>query len=281
MTQGIAHYKIGDPFSGFMLIREARKGVASNGKPFLTLMFRDKTGEIEAKLWDASTEDEEAYTAETIVKLQGMIGEFRGQAQFRINSIRPAVATDGVSLNDFLETAPIQKEVLYEKIMEATFAMENPNIQRIVRAFINKYKEDLLQYPAATRNHHEYVSGLAHHIVSMLNIARELSKLYLEINKDLLYAGIILHDLGKLHELSGVTSPTYTTKGKLLGHIPMMVSEIESVADELNITGEEVLILQHLVLSLIYTYVRIKVNNLAKTLQNPFIAKGFFSFSFY
>src|SRR5690625_2059631 len=232
-----------------MLIREARKGIASNGKPFLTLIFQDKTGEIEAKLWEASKEDEETFTTETIVKLSGMISEFRGKAQFRINQIRPAVATDGYTLADFLEQAPVKKEALYEKIMEAVFAMENSNIQRIVRAFINKYKDELLQYPAAIRNHHAYVSGLAHHIVSMLKIAKELYNLYPEINRDLLYAGIILHDLGKMNELSNVTAPTYTIEGKLLGHIPIMVTEIEQVANDLNIEGEEVLILKHLVLS--------------------------------
>src|SRR5690625_6613471 len=90
-----------------------------------------------------------------------------------------------------------------EKITEAIFEMENPTLQRIVRAFIKKYQDDLLTYPAASRNHHEYVSGLAHHIVSMLTIAKELCKIYPQLNKDLLYAGIILHDLGKLKELSG------------------------------------------------------------------------------
>lgn len=249
MSKGIAHHQIGDSFDGFMLIKDATKGIASNGKPFLTLIFRDKTGEIDAKLWDATVEDEQTFTAETVVKLTGMINEFRGRAQFRIKSIRPAAATDGVTMTDFLEKAPLSEEELYEQIMAAVFEMKNPNIQRIVRAFIKKYKKDLLQYPAASSNHHAYVSGLAHHIVSMLNIAKELGQLYPEINKDLLYAGIILHDLGKLHELSGVISTTYTVEGTLLGHIPIMVAEISAVAKQLNIESEEAIILQHLVLS--------------------------------
>src|SRR5699024_5073329 len=145
---------------------------------------------------------------------------------------------------DFLEKAPIEKEILYEQIMEAIFEMKNPNIQRIVRTFVTKYKDDLLLYPAASSNHHAYVSDLAHHIVSMLKIARELCLLYPDVNKDLLYAGVILHDLGKLHELSGVVSTTYTVKGTLIGHIPMMVSEIEEVGKQLNIEGEEIVVLQ-------------------------------------
>lgn len=249
MNKGIGYVTVGDSFDGYMLIKESTKGVASNGKPFLTLILGDATGEIEAKLWDASKEDESLFIAEKIVKLDGEINQFRGKAQLKIMSVRPAQATDGVRVSDFVEKAPVEKEVLSEKLTEVIFEMDNPVLQRIVRAFIKKYQEALLTYPAASRNHHEYVSGLAHHIVSMLGIAKELHKLYPEVNKDLLYAGIILHDLGKLKELSGVVTTSYTTEGKLLGHIPMMVEEIGLMAKELQIESEEVLILQHLVLS--------------------------------
>lgn len=232
-----------------MLIKEVAKGVASNGKPFLTLILCDATGEIEAKLWDASKEDESLFIAEKIVKVEGEIIQFRGQLQIKIISIRSSQQADGLSVTDFVKKAPIKKELLLEKITAAIFEMENPTIQRIVRAFVQKYQEDLLTYPAASKNHHEYVSGLAEHIVSMLTLAKELHKIYPQLNKDLLYAGIILHDLGKLKELSGVVTTKYTIEGKLLGHIPIMVVEIGQMAEDLKIEGEEVLILQHLVLS--------------------------------
>lgn len=246
---GISQYVIGDPFEGFMLIKEARKGTASNGKAFLTLFFIDSTGEIDAKLWDASPEDEETFANGVVVKIKGDINEFRGKAQMRIKSIRPAQVTDGVRVSDFLQKAPLSQEKLQELMTEAVFEMENPNIQRIVRAFIKKYNEDLFVYPAASKNHHAFVSGLAYHIISMLKIARQLCDIYPSIHKDLLFAGVILHDIGKIHELSGAVSTTYTAEGKLLGHISMMVTEIKEVAAELEIEGEEVLLLQHLVLS--------------------------------
>lgn len=249
MRKGIGEYAIGDSFDGFMLIKSATKGTASNGKPFLTLFFVDATGEIDAKLWDASVEDTEIFTEEKVVKIVGDINEFRGKAQMRIKSIRPAQVTDGVRVSDFLEKSPIDKEILQEQMMEAIFEMNNPNLQRIVRAFVKKYNEDLFIYPAASRNHHAYVSGLAYHVVSMLKIAKQLCEIYPELNKDLLYAGIILHDVGKIHELSGAVSTSYTLEGTLLGHISLMVAEIKEVADELNIDSEEVVILQHLVLS--------------------------------
>lgn len=249
MRQGIGRHVIGDTFDGFMLIQEAKKGTASNGKAFLTIYFVDATGEIDAKLWDASPEDEEVFTAGKVVKLTGDINEFRGKAQLRIKAIRPAQVTDGVRVSDFLEKAPVEQEVLQEQLMEAVFEMKNPNIQRIVRAFIKKYQEDLYVYPAASKNHHAFVSGLAYHIVSMLKIGRQLCELYPSLNKDLLYAGIILHDIGKIHELTGVVSTSYTVEGTLLGHISIMVGEIKEIAQELDIDGEEVLLLQHIVLS--------------------------------
>ncbi|MFG6121238.1 MULTISPECIES: 3'-5' exoribonuclease YhaM [Thalassobacillus] len=249
MKKGIANYNIGDGFDGFMMIKSASKGVASNGKPFLTLILKDATGEIESKLWEATFEDEAVFQAEELVKLSGEVTSFRGRPQLKIQSIRPVQATDGVAREDFIEKAPIKKEALMERITEAIFEMKNPNIQRLVRYFVQKYQEALLTFPAATKNHHAYVSGLAHHIVSMLNLARELKELYPSLNKDLLYAGVILHDLGKLKELSGAAAPNYTMEGKLIGHIPMMVQEIGQAAEELKINTEEVTILQHLVLS--------------------------------
>lgn len=249
MRKGIMQYQIGDTFDGFLLIKEATKGITSNGKPFLTLVFRDHTGQIDAKLWDATTEDIKVYRSEQIVHIKGEVIQFRDKAQLKIFTIRPAQSTDGVRIADFIEKAPVAIEELQEKLTATIFEMENPSLQRIVRAFIKKYQEPLLLFPAATKNHHEYASGLAHHIVSMLAIARELSRLYPEINRDLLYAGIILHDIGKLKELSSVATPTYTLQGKLIGHIPIMVEEIGKVAAELQIEEEEVLILQHMVLS--------------------------------
>lgn len=249
MRKGLGYITVGESFDGFVLIKEANRGVASNGKPFLTLILRDSTGEIDAKLWDISKEDEAIFVAEQIVKLSGEINQFRGKSQLKILSLRPSQPTDDVHVTDFIEKAPVEKEELMDKLTEAVFEMKNPAMQRIVRAFIKKYQEALLTYPAATKNHHEYVSGLAHHIVSMVALARDLHSLYPQLNKDLLYAGVILHDLGKLKELSGVITTSYTLEGKLLGHIPMMVEEIGHVARELQIEGEEVLILQHLVLS--------------------------------
>src|SRR5690625_7952491 len=97
-------------------------------------------------------------------------------------------------------------------MMEVVFEMENPNLQRIVRALIKKYQEDLFVYPAASKNHHAFVSGLAFHIVSMLKIAKSLCDIFPELNKDLLYACIILLDIVKIHDLLCLVLTTYNTE---------------------------------------------------------------------
>lgn len=104
-------------------------------------------------------------------------------------------------------------------------------------------------YPAAVRHHHEFVSGLSFHVVSMLRLAKSIADLYPTVNRDLLYAGVILHDLGKVIELSGPISTTYTLEGNLIGHISIVVEEVSKMADELGIEGEEVVILKHVLLS--------------------------------
>ncbi|WP_433748655.1 3'-5' exoribonuclease YhaM [Falsibacillus pallidus] len=249
MTRGVLHYDVGDQVELYLLIKSSTKGIASNGKPFLTLILQDKSGDIEAKLWDASDEDEKVFQAQTIVKVSGDLQNYRGRQQLKLRQIRPANPQEGVQISDFLETAPITKDEITSKITQYIFEMKNPNIQRITRHLMKKHQSEFLEFPAATKNHHEFVSGLAYHVVSMLDLAQAIAALYPSLDKDLLYAGVILHDLGKVMELSGPISTSYTVEGNLLGHITIMVNEIGKAAEELGIHGEEVMVLQHLVLS--------------------------------
>ncbi|MCM3674987.1 MULTISPECIES: 3'-5' exoribonuclease YhaM [Peribacillus] len=249
MGNGIIHYGIGEVVDIYMYIKTSTKAVASNGKPFLTLILCDKTGEIEAKLWDVSETDEKTYSAEATVKVQGEVQNYRGRSQLKIRNIRITSDADGVTKADLIQTAPLSQEEMMETITQFIFEMRNPNIQRVTRHLIKKYQNEFLTFPAATKNHHEYLSGLAYHVVSMLGLAKAISTLYPSLNKDLLYAGVILHDLGKVHELSGPVSTVYTVEGNLLGHITIMVNEVGKAAEELGIEAEEIMILKHLILS--------------------------------
>jgi 3'-5' exoribonuclease len=249
MKKKILQYEVGESVEVLLLIKSAARGIASNGKPFLTLMLQDQSGEIETKLWDVSKEDEQQYVAERIVKVAGDIQNYKGRIQLKLKQIRILQPHEAPDVSEFLERAPLTKEEMLEKVTQFVFEMRNPNLQRITRYLLKKYQTQFLEYPAATKNHHEFVSGLAYHVVSMLELAKSIADLYPTLDRDLLYAGVILHDLGKVIELSGPISTTYTVEGNLLGHISIMVGEISKAADELQIVGEEVLILQHIVLS--------------------------------
>ncbi|WP_285767651.1 3'-5' exoribonuclease YhaM [Peribacillus sp. SI8-4] len=249
MGNGIIHHGIGEVVDIFMYIKTSTKAVASNGKPFLTLILCDKTGEIEAKLWDVSEADEKTYSAEATVRVQGEVQNYRGRSQLKIRNIRITTEADGVTKADLIQTAPLSQEEMMETITQFIFEMRNPNIQRVTRHLIKKYQNEFLTFPAATKNHHEYMSGLAYHVVSMLGLAKAISTLYPSLDRDLLYAGVILHDLGKVHELSGPVSTVYTVEGNLLGHITIMVNEVGKAAEELGIEAEEIMVLKHLILS--------------------------------
>ena len=245
----IMEHQVGEPIDLFLLIKQSTKGITQQGSPFMTLILQDKSGDIEAKLWDTGEEQERLYAASTIVKVGGELHEYRGKNQLRIKSIRPAKEDEGVTISDLVPSSAKSKEVLYEELMQYFFEMKNPQIQRITRHLLKKHQPAFLIYPAATRNHHDYVSGLLDHVVSMLKLGKAIAQIYPSLNKDLLYAGIILHDIGKVIELSGPIGTQYTIQGNLLGHITIMVNEISKAADELEIQGEEVMLLQHMVLS--------------------------------
>ncbi|NEU31501.1 3'-5' exoribonuclease YhaM [bacterium LRH843] len=249
MSKGIRFQRVGDRVETYYLIKSATKGTASNGKPFLTLMLGDHTGDIESKLWGCSPDDETTFCSQVIVHINGEVTDYRGRLQLKISSIRPTTAMDQVKISDFVRSAPRSPEDMLEEITQYIFEMKNATIQRITRHLLKKHQQAFLESPAATKNHHEFVSGLAYHVVCMLKVAKSLSELYPSLDTDLLYAGIILHDLGKVRELSGPIDTKYTLEGKLIGHISIMVNEIAEAAKELQIDSEEVIMLQHLVLS--------------------------------
>ncbi|MFF5995304.1 3'-5' exoribonuclease YhaM [Lysinibacillus sp. KU-BSD001] len=246
---GITKLQVGEQVDQYLLIKEAKKGVTTVGKPFMSLILQDRSGDIEAKLWDTNEEHEQMYCAQAIVRVGGEIHDYRGKNQLRIKQIRVARPDEGIQISDLLPTAAIPKEQMFEDLTQFFFEIKNPNISRITRHIMKKHQESLLIFPAASKNHHDYASGLLDHVVSMLRLSQAICDLYPTLNRDLMYAGIILHDIGKVIELTGPVGTAYTVEGNLLGHITIMVDEIGQTAKELNIEGEEVMLLQHIVLS--------------------------------
>ncbi len=247
--KGITTLRVGDSVDHYLLIKQSTTGVTTVGKPFMSLVLQDKSGDIEAKLWDTTEEHSRLYGAQKIVRVGGEIHDYRGKLQLRVKSIRPVKDEEGIAITDLVPSSEKSKEELMNELTPYIFEMNNPNLQRLTRHLLKKHHQAFITYPAATRNHHDYASGLLDHVVSMLRLGKALTELYPALNKDLLYSGIMLHDVGKVIELSGPVATTYTLEGNLLGHISIMVNEIAMAAKELEIEGEEVMLLQHMVLS--------------------------------
>lgn len=246
MNKLINECQIGEEFDNLLLIKNSSKGTATNGQSFLSLTLGDTSGTIDAKKWSSTTQDHEELTNGKIVKVKGTIGEFRNARQLNLLEIE---VVEGHSPFDFMEKAPFTKEDMERKIDQTIALIKNDDIRTIVNVFLQQYHYEFYTYPAAASMHHAFISGLAYHTVTMLTVARQIAPIYHEINTDILFAGIILHDIGKIHEFTSESDATYTTEGKLLGHIPIMVCEIEKVADDLGASKEVKTILQHMVLS--------------------------------
>ncbi|AKS66775.1 3'-5' exonuclease [Staphylococcus schleiferi] len=239
----------GDTVDHFFLIRRATQGVTAQGKDYMTLHLQDKSGEIEAKLWTVSKEDIPLLQPERIIHVKGDIINYRGRKQMKVNQFRLATEQDGMRTQDFIDGAPMSPEEIKDAMQEYIFEIENAPLQRVTRYLLNKYEDRYFVYPAASSHHHNFVSGLSYHVLTMLKIARGLCDIYPELNRSLLYSGIILHDMGKVRELSGPVATSYTLEGNLLGHISIASDDVADAARELNVDGEEILLLRHLILA--------------------------------
>lgn len=239
----------GDSVDHFFLIHRATQGVTAQGKDYMTLFLQDKSGDIEAKLWTATKDDMQTLKPETIVHVKGDIINYRGRKQMKIHQIRLAQAEDKVSTKDFVDGAPMSPSEIQEELSHFMLDIENANLQRITRHLIKKYQDRFFTYPAASSHHHNFASGLSYHVLTMLRIAKSICDIYPLLNRSLLYSAIILHDLGKVRELSGPVATTYTVEGNLLGHISIASDEVAETAKELGIDGEEIMLLRHMILA--------------------------------
>ena len=230
----------GDSVENFFLIHRATQGVTAQGKDYMTLYLQDKSGDIEAKLWTVTKDDMKILKPEIIVWVKGDVINYRGRKQMKVNQFRLATAEDGV---------PLSPNEIQDELSHFILEIENAHLQRITRHLLKKYQDKFFTYPAASSHHHNFAGGLSYHVLTMLKIAKSLCDIYPLLNRSLLYSAIILHDIGKVRELSGPVATTYTVEGNLLGHISIASDEVAEAAKELGIDSEEVMLLRHMILA--------------------------------
>ena len=238
----------GEHLTIHVLVTQVNKGITAKGSPYLSFLLQDKSGTIDAKYWNVREEQLQLYKPGMLVAVTGDVLSHNKQLQFRISSIEILDRSE-VDLREFVQSSTIPRLELKKNIEELIHSIQNNNIKSILLTLLEEYEKDFYTYPAASKNHHNFVGGLATHVLGMLKLAEQVCVLYPTLNKDLLFGGVLLHDLGKLIELSGPVITEYTMEGKLLGHISIMQAKVASIAEHLNIEGEEVILLRHMILS--------------------------------
>ena len=238
-------------YEGFLLIRSAEKRKDSKGNDYVDMNLTDRTGEINCKIWNWDPEAE-APVAGTPVKVRGLIQEYNGRLQLRVEKWRPATDEDPVDMNSLVPCAPRKPEEMLQEIRETIDAFENEDLRKLAQGMLEIAGERLAWFPAAQRMHHAERSGLLHHTTDMLRLARNLLEVYPWLNRDLLLAGVIIHDLGKIEEMKSDRTGNvtdYTRDGQLLGHLVRGITNLNRVAEKAGVTGEALVLLEHMLLS--------------------------------
>ena len=237
-------------FEGFLLVRMAEQRTSSNGSKYLDMTLCDKSGDLNAKMWDGSVNPPKVGS---VVKVRCTIQEYNGRLQMRVERMRDKQDDDDVDLSFLMPCAPEKPEKMLKEIQDTIEDMQWEPLKKLMRELIRMTGDKLLYFPAAQRLHHAERSGLLHHTTSMLRAAKALLPLYPFLNGDLLCAGVIAHDLSKTIEMvsddaGNVTD--YTRDGILLGHLVDGVAQVRTAAQNAGVAGDEcVVLLSHMVIS--------------------------------
>ena len=237
---------------GFCIIKSVDKKSTSKGDFYLDMFLSDSTGEINAKLWRYVPEIHGEYTANEIVKVRGLISEYNGNDQLRIERIRHTEQSDDVKPEDFVKSADYSGEDMFNELIKIADSFNDSDLKAIVTAILNDNRLQILYWPAAFKLHHAVRGGLLLHTLSIVRLAQSVCKIYPFVDEELLISGAILHDIAKLQEYtvadSGIATG-YSVEGNLLGHLTMGAMLVNEYAKKLNINKKTAMLLEHMLLS--------------------------------
>ena len=236
-------------FEGFLLVRSSDQRTGSNGSRYLDMNLIDRSGEINCKLWDGNVAPPPAGT---VIKVRGLVQEYNGRLQLRIERMRESVPADHVDLSLLVPCAPEAPEKMLQEIEDTIDRFQSEELKKLVREMLRLAGDRIMWFPAAQRLHHAERSGLLHHTTGMLRTAERIIEAYPFLRGDLLRAGVILHDLSKItemksDELGNVTD--YTRDGLLIGHLVRGVARLAEAAKNVGVEGELVVLLEHMIIS--------------------------------
>ena len=247
----IKEIKEGDLIENIFLTKDKRLNTAKNGSNYLSVRFVDKTGEIDAKLWDEADTYNKIFKKEDFVKIKGKVINYQGVKQIQIKQIE-RIEDSEVNIADYLQTSHKSPEEMIRELKEKIDIIMDIHLTKLLSLFYEdtEFIGLFKTAPAAKSNHHAYIGGLLQHTLEVASLCEDVTKYYPEINPDLLIAGAILHDIGKVYELRYSKAFAYTDEGGLIGHITIGVEMItEKIRTIEGFPHKLEMLLKHMILS--------------------------------
>lgn len=246
----------GEDVTACYVVHEKQRRETKANKPFLRLLLGDRTGTVEAMVWEDAEHWDGLCAPEAVVGVRARVGTYQDKLQLKVQLVQPLRLTDD-DLELFLPASPRPRAAMLRELDERIDSVGDPALRALLDCCMGAERatgRSFRTHPAAKRNHHAYIGGLMEHSLSVAAICDRLVEHYARfgtaLDRDLLITGALLHDIGKIHELSGSAGFGYTTPGRLLGHIVIGIGMVERAAEEIEgLSEQRLLLVQHLIAS--------------------------------
>lgn len=224
----VEHIRERDVIESPFLVRDKTLAMAKNGKPYMTVKLVDRSGEIEGRIWDRVDEFDALFGRDDFIVVHGKASTYLNKKQLVIQNLRK-ISEEEIDLADFLPVSPRDSEEMLFELKTLLTSLCDPSLRALAESFFNDavLLRAFVTAPAAKTMHHAYIGGLLEHSLAIAALVDLMAPRYPTLNRDLLILGALLHDIGKIGELSYVRSFDYTDEGKLIGHIVMGVEMID------------------------------------------------------
>jgi 3'-5' exoribonuclease len=243
--------KQGDKVASTFLAAEKNMAFSQKGSPYLTVRLKDKTGEIESKVWDNAVEFDRLFKKGDIIFIEGKAASYKNSIQISIVNIKKS-SREEIEPTDYLPVAKADVNGMLNEILTYIVKIKKKHLHDLLNSFFQDEKTaDLFKRaPAAKGFHHIYLGGLLEHTLSVVRLLEKVAEHYPNLNKDMLIAGGILHDIGKIYEFSYDSLIDYSDEGRLIGHIVMGVEMLNKKIDAIpDFPPQLSLELRHILLS--------------------------------
>jgi len=250
-TRYVSDLEPNETVTTYFLVRAKDVRLKKSGDPYLSLVLADRTGQLEAKMWDGISEIVDTFEQDDFVKAQGTIQIYRDRPQMTIQRIR-RVDDSEIDISQYLPHTKRDIEEMWGELTAAVAAIENPHLKALLHRFLedDEIAPRLKVAPAAKTLHHAFVGGLLEHVTSLLRLARLTASNYDFVDLDLVTTGVVLHDLGKIDELHYKRSFGYTDEGQLLGHMVIVLRMVDRKCAEMpDFPPRLKTLVEHLILS--------------------------------